>query len=357
MIEVNELQKRRVLGKLERHLGTVRGKTIALLGLAFKPNTDDMREAPSLVLAGRLISEGAAVRALGPGRADRTACAASSSSTPSPRRSPGADAAVIVTEWPELAGLDWAAVASDDADAVLIDGRNMLDPEDDARRRLPLRGDRPRGPTTAARLRVDAIILAGGKAERLGDAAQGKPKSLVPSRGVRSPPTRSAGFGSRCARVIVSCAAGQERPVRGGAGRPRRRRRRPRSRSGSGAAAAIRFAARGSRETVDVFALNGDELLDVDLAGLLDASPRAGPPRRSRSRSLLAFGVVDVGDDDFVSGFREAAGCPYWVNFGGYVLDDEALGRLPERGDHEPTTFPELAAEGKLLAWRHEGCG
>ena len=63
VIEVNELQKRRVLAKLERHLGSVRGKTIALLGLAFKPNTDDMREAPSLVLAGRLLSEGATVRA------------------------------------------------------------------------------------------------------------------------------------------------------------------------------------------------------------------------------------------------------------------------------------------------------
>ena len=59
VIEVNELQKRRVLQKLQRHLGGLRGKSIALLGLAFKPNTDDMREAPSLVLASRLIAEGA----------------------------------------------------------------------------------------------------------------------------------------------------------------------------------------------------------------------------------------------------------------------------------------------------------
>ena len=66
VIEVNELQKRRVVGKLQKHLGTLRGKTIALLGLAFKPNTDDMREAPSLVLASRLLAEGAEVRAWDP---------------------------------------------------------------------------------------------------------------------------------------------------------------------------------------------------------------------------------------------------------------------------------------------------
>ena len=66
MIEVNELQKRRVVGKLEKHLGKLGGKTIALLGLAFKPNTDDMREAPSLVLASRLLAEGAEVRAWDP---------------------------------------------------------------------------------------------------------------------------------------------------------------------------------------------------------------------------------------------------------------------------------------------------
>ena len=66
VIEVNELQKRRVIGKLVKHLGTLRGKTIALLGLAFKPDTDDMREAPSLVLAGRLLAEGADVRVWDP---------------------------------------------------------------------------------------------------------------------------------------------------------------------------------------------------------------------------------------------------------------------------------------------------
>src|SRR5262249_3202493 len=66
VIEVNELQKRRLVGKLERHLGSLRGRRIALLGLAFKANTDDMREASSLVLSARLLAEGANVVAYDP---------------------------------------------------------------------------------------------------------------------------------------------------------------------------------------------------------------------------------------------------------------------------------------------------
>ena len=66
VIEVNELQKRRVIAKLKRHLGALRGKKVALLGLAFKPDTDDMREAPSIVLASRLLAEGVDVRAWDP---------------------------------------------------------------------------------------------------------------------------------------------------------------------------------------------------------------------------------------------------------------------------------------------------
>ena len=85
VIEVNELQKRRVIGKLERHLGSLRGKKVALLGLAFKPNTDDMREAPSIVLAGRLVAESAEVRALGSGRRRERAAAGRSRSCPRSR--------------------------------------------------------------------------------------------------------------------------------------------------------------------------------------------------------------------------------------------------------------------------------
>ena len=129
VIEVNELQKRRVVGKLEGHLGTLRGKKVAILGLAFKPGTDDMREAPSLVLAARLLAEGAEVSAWDPianGHAHLDGVEIAGSPLEAVE---GADAAVIVTEWPELAEVDWAAAGERMRSRVIVDGRNLLDPE------------------------------------------------------------------------------------------------------------------------------------------------------------------------------------------------------------------------------------
>ncbi len=60
-------------------------------------------------------------------------------------------------------------------------------------------------------------------------------------------------------------------------------------------------------------------------------------------------------DDDVVRGFEEAGVVPYWVNCGNYVLSEEAIARFPDKGDHESAAFPELAAEGKLRAYRHDG--
>ena len=70
---------------------------------------------------------------------------------------------------------------------------------------------------------------------------------------------------------------------------------------------------------------------------------------------ISQFGVVELAEGDRIAGFREAPRLPHWVNAGIYVLDEEALDRMPQRGDHEQTTFPELAEEGKLFAFRHEG--
>jgi UDPglucose 6-dehydrogenase len=158
VIEVNELQKRRVVGKLEKHLGKLRDRCIAVLGLAFKPGTDDLRDAPSLVLASRLLAEGADVRAWDP-VADAshllhgvTFCASFADAVQ------GADAAVIVTEWPELVGLLTPEVRESMRNPLIVDGRNLLDPH--AARSAGFRYEgvgRPSPPLPAAAPEPDAV--------------------------------------------------------------------------------------------------------------------------------------------------------------------------------------------------------
>ncbi len=131
VIEVNELQKRRVIGKLQKHLGSLAGKRIALLGMAFKPNTDDMRGATSLVMAARLEGEGAVVRGFDPvaeSRAREVLPTIEFASSVEEALD-DADAAILVTEWPAFAELDWASLRGRMANPLLIDGRNFLDPE------------------------------------------------------------------------------------------------------------------------------------------------------------------------------------------------------------------------------------
>jgi UDPglucose 6-dehydrogenase len=130
VIDVNELQKRRVVGKLKQHLGPLTGRRIALLGMAFKPNTDDMRDAASLVLASRLRGEGADVRAYDPiaeRRARELLPEVEISDSPLAAVD-GADAVILVTEWPEFAELDWEQMARRMTTPLLVDGRNFLDP-------------------------------------------------------------------------------------------------------------------------------------------------------------------------------------------------------------------------------------
>jgi UDPglucose 6-dehydrogenase len=131
VIEVNELQKRRVVSKLQKHLGSLVGKNIALLGLAFKANTDDMREASSLVLSARLQADGAKIRAYDPISEDgaRKLMVGVEFADNVLGALAGADACVLVTEWPEFAELDWSAVAARMSGRLVIDGRDFLDPD------------------------------------------------------------------------------------------------------------------------------------------------------------------------------------------------------------------------------------
>jgi UDPglucose 6-dehydrogenase len=130
VIEVNELQKRRVMGKLQKHLGSLVGKRVGLLGLAFKPNTDDMREATSLVLSARLQAAGATVIAYDPVAEDeaRKLITGIEFAPGALEVATGADAVVLVTEWDEFTTMDFAEVAAAMTGTLLIDGRNALDP-------------------------------------------------------------------------------------------------------------------------------------------------------------------------------------------------------------------------------------
>ena len=204
---------------------------------------------------------------------------------------------------------------------------------------------------------MEALILGGGKAERLGDAARGKPKPLVlvagqPLAGYTIRRLAAAGV----TRAIVACALGQEDQfdaALGGlgveivaVGEPE-----PLGRGGG-----LRFAAGHRREDGAVLAMNGDELLDLDYVGLLERHRAGGAAATVVVAQVNSpFGVVELDDADRIHGFREAPRLEHWVNAGVYVLGAEALERLPERGDHEASTVPQLAVEGKLRAFRHTG--
>ncbi len=131
---VNERQKERLFQKLQQHFGDLRGKTIALWGLAFKPNTDDMRAASSRTLMEALWQSGANVQAYDPvaqeeceriygPRTDLSLCASAEAALD------GADALAIVTEWQEFRSLDTGLVKSKLSHPVVVDGRNLYDPE------------------------------------------------------------------------------------------------------------------------------------------------------------------------------------------------------------------------------------
>ncbi|HEY2353280.1 MAG TPA: UDP-glucose/GDP-mannose dehydrogenase family protein [Gaiellaceae bacterium] len=125
--EVNARQKRRVVEKLRQRLGSLEGRTIALLGLAFKPETDDMREAASIVVAEGLVEQGATVRGWDPvARPDLPGCTLCASAL---EAATGADAAVLVTEWLELKDVATVELRDAMANPLIIDGRNHLDPD------------------------------------------------------------------------------------------------------------------------------------------------------------------------------------------------------------------------------------
>ena len=131
--QVNDGQKQVMFSKLSNYFGSLAGKTIAMWGLSFKPKTDDMREAPSLVIIDELIASGAKVVAYDPvamHEAERILGNKITYSIDQYATLEGADALVIVTEWPEFRSPDFAKIASTLIQKAIFDGRNIYEPED-----------------------------------------------------------------------------------------------------------------------------------------------------------------------------------------------------------------------------------
>jgi len=132
-LEVNRAQRQLVIQKLQEKLFILKGRTIALLGLAFKPETDDLRDAPALQIAERLLQMGVRVNAYDPIAMESCRLIHPNLKIhycESPQEAAEeADALVLVTEWKQFAGLDLADLAKRMCRAILVDGRNLFDPE------------------------------------------------------------------------------------------------------------------------------------------------------------------------------------------------------------------------------------
>ena len=309
VIEVNELQKRRVISKLQKHLGSLVGKEIALLGLAFKPNTDDMREASSLVLSSRLQGAGAHVRAYDPVAEDeaRKLIRGVAFASTAEEAIAGADAIVLVTEWPEFRELDLAAVAGAMRGSLLVDGRNFIDPDAARARRPRLRGDRPAVAERSGLMQ--ALILAGGEGTRLRPLTSTVPKPVVPL--VDRP---FIAFmldwlhGHGIDDVIMSCGflASGVRNVLGDGSAYGLRLRYVEEPQPLGTGGALKFAESLLDERF--LMLNGDVLTDLDVSAqiaLHDMRDARATLALTPVEDPSAYGLVRTLDDGEVTGFVE----------------------------------------------------
>jgi NDP-sugar pyrophosphorylase family protein len=205
---------------------------------------------------------------------------------------------------------------------------------------------------------VEAILVAGGKGKRLGDAARGRPKALVevagrPLASYMVERLTAAGV----SRVVANCSRGTaglflEALAGLGCEVVAAEEPEPLGRGGG-----VKFASRFLSESAPFLVVYGDELIDVDFQALLDHHQRQGASLTVTAAPLSTpFGVLEMNEDGQVADFREGAEIDdHWVNVGVYAMDPALLARLPEQGDAEHDLFPTLAAEGKLWAYRHTG--
>ncbi len=341
VIEVNELQKRRVMAKLSKHLDSLVGKRVALLGLAFKPDTDDMREASSLVLSARLEGEGAGVVAFDPVAQERAGellprrrdgrlrdgCARG-------RRRGGAGHGVARVCRARLARGGQA-----NGESAARRRPQLPRPQGRARRRHHLRGNRSpeRGRPLRGGLRaVQALILAGGEGTRLRPLTHTVPKPVLPLAG-RPHIAYVIDWLVRHGvdDVVVSCghlAEGMRRAI--AELEPGVEIRYAEEPDARGTAGAIRFAEDMLGERFLV--LNGDVLCDLDLTALIEQH------ERTDARATIAlypvddpsgYGLCHRHEDGEITEFLEKPKPEQIdtdeINAGAYLLDRSVLERIP----------------------------
>jgi NDP-sugar pyrophosphorylase family protein len=206
---------------------------------------------------------------------------------------------------------------------------------------------------------LQAIILAGGKGERLRPFTDDRPKPMVQilEKPILEYQVRwLASQGVR--RIVFSCGYLHEVIERY-------------FEDGEKFGVEIRYAVedeplgRGggiklawgelAHDDSPVIATNGDIMTSFDLRAMLDAHHQAGALASMLTIPFVSqYGIVDLDDGGRVTGFRSEPVLPYWVNGGVYVLEQAVRAMLPDKGDHEASTFPELAQEGKLLAFKSQ---
>lgn len=206
---------------------------------------------------------------------------------------------------------------------------------------------------------TQALILAGGQATRLRPYTDTRPKAMVEVAGrpiIDHQLEWLAGHGVE--HVVVSCGYKAEvlrdhlEARTEGPGVTLLVEDEPLGRGG-----ALRYAAAGlSNPEAPYFALNGDVLTWFDLTELTaHHRARGGLATLALTQFRTTWGVVDIDDEDRVEGFTQSPLLPVWINAGVYLFEPGITPLLPARGDHESSTFPELAGEGKLTAYRIDG--
>lgn len=204
--------------------------------------------------------------------------------------------------------------------------------------------------------RMHAIVLAGGRGERLRPFTADRPKAMVEIHGRPLLAYQIAWLG-RQGVTSVTIACGYRHEVL-------------QEHFGDGAAWGLRITYSVEDEPLGrggalkealrrlpagedpCLATNGDVLTDLELGPVVAAHRRAGMVATLVVTPLRSpYGIVDIGEGDRVRGFREKPDLPYWINAGIYVLSPQVGSLLPDRGDHEESTFPQLAAEGRLGAY------